>query len=155
MSRIRVSIRRLMLVVLLAAISLVGYRALPSLSEILRDDPYHSSKTVSASWHAGPGPSVTADVFVGRIQVLPSPDCTVKAKVTFHAVTKLSPAYADRALDSIELVMDHQGDSVRIVTRGALELGIMKDSMLVLHVPSGVRLDLRTGCGEIYVGQDY
>ncbi len=155
MSGIRVTIRRLMLVVLLAALSLAGYRALPSLSAILQDDPYHASKTVTASWQAGPEPSVTADLFEGRIQVLPSPDGTVKAEVTSHAATKLSQADADRALETIELVMDHRGDSVRIVMRGASGTGICKDSELVLHVPPGVRLDLRTGCGEIYVGRDY
>jgi hypothetical protein len=155
MLRIRVTTRRLMLAVLLAALSLAAYRALASLAAILRDDPYHANKTVSASWQAGPEPSVTVDLFEGRIQVLPSPDGTVKAEVTSHAATKLSQADADQALDAIELVMDHRGDSVRIVMRGASGAGICKDSELVLHVPSGVRLDLRTGLGEIYVGRDY
>jgi hypothetical protein len=144
-----------MLAVLIVALSLAAYRALLFLSEILRDDPYHAFKTASASWQAGPEPSVTADLFEGSIQVLPSTDGTVKAKVTFQAVTKLSQADADQALGTIDLMMDHRGDSVRIVMRGASGAGIMKEADLVLHVPPGVRLDLRTGRGEIYVGRDY
>jgi hypothetical protein len=144
-----------MLAVLIAALGLAGYRALLFLSEIVRDDPYHATKAVSASWQAGPEPSVTADLFEGGIQVLPSPDGTVKAEVTSVTVTKLSQADADQALGTIELTMDHRGDSVRIVTRGASGAGIRKDAHLVLHVPPGARLDLRTGRGEIHVGRDF
>jgi hypothetical protein len=155
MSRIRVTTRRLMLAVLIAALALAAYRALMALSELFHDDPYHAIKTMSASWHAGPEPSVTADLFEGGIQVFPSADGTVKAEVTFVAVTKNSQADADGALETIDLMMDHRGDSVRIVARGASGAGIRKDANLVLYVPPGVRLDLRTGRGEIRVGRDY
>jgi hypothetical protein len=155
LSPLRFTVRRLMIAVLAVALGLFAYRVLPSISDILRDDPYPAFSTTTQSWDAGRTPSVTADVFEGWIQVLPSPDGKVTAKVTAVAVTKLSQSDADRALGTIKLTMDQRGDSVRIVARGASEDRIRKDTFLELHVPQGVHLDLRTGRGEIRVGRDY
>jgi hypothetical protein len=98
---------------------------------------------------------VTVDVFEGTIQVFPSGDGMVSAKITNVAVSELSPADAEEALGTIDLDMDHQADSIRIVARGATRRNCRLETHVELRVPDGVRLDVRTGRGDIRIGRDY
>ncbi len=154
----RWGVRHLMGLVVVVAGLLWVYRVWPSVVNFFNDDPHHAFRMVNQTWNLGPEPRITVDLFEGSLQVLPSGDGQVHAQITAHTWTKDLQAVADAALDSIVLGLDHVGDTLRITARGASEIrmnGISMEAGVVLHVPTNVRLDLRTGRGRIIVGHDY
>jgi hypothetical protein len=153
--RVRFTVRRLMVAVAVAGALLYAYRSVPSVREILNDDPYHAYRSFKRTWPAGPNPSITVDVFEGSITVMPGPDGVINANISTLAVTKWSQAAADDARAAIDLGLHQQGDSLRITARGTSRAGIRSMAHVELSVPRGVSLDLRTARGSIRVGRDY
>jgi hypothetical protein len=157
--RLRFTVRRMLAAVAISAMLLFIYRSCPSLDQIFNDGPFNAIATIKKDWDLGPSPTVMVDVFEGTIQVYPSDDGKVHAEVATVGQTKVDQATSEVALKEIDLSLDQRGDSLRIVARGASGYSwgnwIRKEAHLDLHVPPNVRLDLRTGRGEIRVGRDY
>jgi hypothetical protein len=153
--RVRFTIRRMMIAV---AIMAVGLSVFPFLVDLLSDDgPFHALNRMVRSWDCGPASSVTVDVFEGSICVSPSTDGKVTAEIMSVSVTSRSQWSADRALGTIDVTTSQRGNSIEIVAKGASVepswRGYITNNVHVdLHVPDGVRLDLRVGKGQIDAG---
>ena len=155
--RVRFTIRRMMAAVAVIAVGLPAY---PFFEELCSDDgPFHAIRQGVKSWGGGPATSVIVEVFEGSIQVLPSTDGRVTAEIMALSLTSRSQRVADRALETIDVCTSQRGNSIEIVARGAPSVPgpewrgyITNTAHVVLHVPDGVRLDLRVGKGEIDVG---
>ena len=154
----RFTTRRLMIFVAVVALGLVVLRtAMWILNEIEEavNEPFAAVGKTARSWDLGPTPFVIVDCFEGTIQVLPGTDGRVTAEVTSAALAEDHRSTAIEGLKTIEVDFQQHGDTLRVVARGASESMVRKDAGVTLHVPSNVRLDLRTGRGEIRVGRDY
>jgi hypothetical protein len=124
------------------------------------NEPFAAIRKTSKSWDLGPLPSITVDVFEGSILVLPSHDDKVHAETTAGVLAEDSRSAAHEALQTITIQTDQQGDTLRISARGAScphpgSSWVRKDVRVDLYVPPGVRLDLRTGRGDIQVGRSF
>src|SRR5689334_12210592 len=70
LSRVRFTIRRMIVAVAVMALGLFAY---PFLDELFSDDgPFNATRQGAKSWGCGPASSVTVDIFEGSIRVLPS-----------------------------------------------------------------------------------
>ena len=154
--RVRFTIRRMMIAV---AVMALGLSAFPILFDLFSDDgPYHALSRGVRSWDCGPASSVTVDVFEGSISVSPSTDGRVTAEITRVSVTGRSQWAADRALGTIDVTTSQRANSIEIVAKGASVPGfgwrgyITNTVHVDLHVPDGVRLELRVGEGQIDAG---
>ena len=152
----RFTIRRMMIAV---AIMAVGLSAFPFLVDLFSDDgPFHALNRMARTWDCGSASSVTVDVFEGSIRVSPSTDGKVTAEIMSVSVTSRSQWSADRALGTIDVTTSQRGDSIEIIAKGASVppfawRGYITNTAHVdLHVPDGVRLDLRVGKGQIDAG---
>ena len=151
----RFTTRWLMIVVAVVAVLLSGFKLLAWVLFVIReaiDEPFGAQSVVTRTWDLGPTPDVTVDCFEGMIQVFPSTDGRVSAKVTSFVLAEDFRSAAEAGLRSIDVQLDQRGDGLRIVARGASEPDIRKQAHVELHVPPNVRLDLRTGRGSIWVG---
>ena len=153
--RVRFTIRRMMIAVAVVA---VGLSAWPFLVDLFSDDgPFHALNRMARTWDCGPASSVTVDVFEGSIRVSPSTDGRVTAEIMTVSVTSRSQWSADRALSTIDVTTSQRGNSIEIIARGASVPPswrgyIINTAHVDLHVPDGVRLDLRVGKGQIDAG---
>jgi hypothetical protein len=152
--RVRFTVRRMMIVVSLAALALVACRFLSEVWAAIDDTRYMSFREFEKSWDVGPSPKVVVDIFTGRINVVQASDDKVTAKVSLHALRKMSQDAADRACASIRLAMSCEEGTVRITALVPPEFSVfVTGADVLLYVPRGVRLDLYTRHGDIKVGQ--
>ena len=93
---LRFTLRRMMGVVVVAAVLIWLYRTIPrSLGELF-DDTFHSaSNSITKTWDAGPAPKIEVGLYGGYISVVQSTDGRVLAIVTTLARFKNSQAGAD------------------------------------------------------------
>jgi hypothetical protein len=100
----------------IVAVVAVGLASLPVLVDLLSDDgPFNAVSRVTRSWNCEYPPSITVDVFEGSIDVLPSSDGQVSAKIMCGSVTPRSHWPADRALITIDVTTSRQGNDIQIV----------------------------------------
>jgi hypothetical protein len=153
----------MMAVVAVAAVLLFLHQCVSALLSDLDDvfnEPFGAIRKETKSWDLGPSPSITVDVFEGSILVVPSPDGKVNAEITSGVLAEDSRSAAHEALQTIDVQIDQRGDTLRISARGASgphpgSSWVRKDVRVDLYVPPGVRLDLRTGRGDIQVGRSF
>ena len=161
--RMRLTTRKMMAAVAVAAVLLFLYQCISALLSAFDDvinEPFAAIRKEIKSWDLGPSPSITVDVFEGSILVVPSPNSKVNAEITASVLAQDSRSAANDALQTIDVQTDQQGDTLRISARGASgphpeSSWVRKDVRVDLYVPSGVRLDLRTGRGDIHVGRSF
>ena len=150
----RITTRRLMIAVAVVAVALVGYQRAARYFESL-GGPYEAERRTTQSWDLGPAPDITVDCSEGLIHVLPATDGRVTAweMVASSGHDHRSEAEAD--VETVHFAIDHRGDTLRIAVRGpadSTDHAILRSAAVLLYVPSNVRLDLRTGDGNVVVG---
>ena len=110
---------------------------------------------IERSWSVGPSPTVMVDVFDGTIIIVPGLENKVAVHIDSGVNTKFSRAAAEDAVKAIIFGFHQWKDSIRISARGISKPGIHNMIYVRISVPTGVSLDIRTGRGNIYIGQDY
>ena len=152
--RMRFTVRRLMIAVAFAGVAIWGM--LVVVRSILDDTYYMARRHVTKAWEVGPSPRVEVNLCEGYITVVQSTDGRVSATISPFAVTKISQAAADAALDDIAITARQQGDTIRIETTKAPRFPMSQlKADIELRIPPDARLDLTTGHGYIYIGKAY
>jgi hypothetical protein len=119
------------------------------------DDEFQgASRSVEKSWPVTTSPTIIVDACGGGIWVRRGPANEVKVKVARNSSCKnKSWAYAEDSLRFIDVEMNQEADTVRIVSRrtddGATECYLT--TSVEVYVPDGARLDLTTDVGSIWV----
>jgi hypothetical protein len=133
-----------------------GNLAVEVVGSILDDTHYVARRHVTKAWKVGPSPSVEVSLCEGYITVVQSTDGRVSATLSPFAVTKVSEAAANAALDDIAITATQQGDTIRISTITAPRFPMSQlKADIELRIPPDARLDLTTGHGYIYIGKAY
>lgn len=150
----RITTRRSMIAVAVAAVLLYGWRSVAWFFEAL-GEPYGARRTTTRSWDLGPAPDLTIDNFGGNIDVFPSTDGRVTAVVDAWSFGHDHVADAEADVATIDVACDHRGDTLRISilsTSVPIGGGFRRHAHVELYVLGNVRLDLRTGAGNVRLG---
>lgn len=124
---------------------LTGYRS-------VTENSCRAEESVEKSFTIEGTPRIVVETFNGMVEVRTSTDARIEASVTKRA-TGSSQEAAEDSLDEIEVSMRQDGDTIRILARRIetpWNLGNRSASVLV-QVPAGAILDLRTSHGAIDV----
>ncbi len=140
-------LRSFLVVVIIGVViaGLIGYRT-------ATENSYRAEEAVEQSFTTEGTPQVVVETFNGTVEVRTSTDESIEARVTKWA-TGSSQEAAEDSLDEIEVSMRREGDTIRIVARRIetpWNLGNRSASVLV-QVPAGATLDLRTSNGAVDV----
>lgn len=152
--RFQFTLRRLMVMVALAAVLIwLPKGALRFLQALLDDTYYAARESLTQTWDAGPAPKIDVDLYGGYIYVVQSTDGRVSAVITTSASFKNSQAGADAAVNGVVLTTDHQGDTIRIRATDPQKSPAFLKTDVSLRIPPGASLDLVTAEGYINIGQ--
>jgi hypothetical protein len=111
---------------------------------------YHASETREKTWDVGHSPEIVAELRGGRIDVRPGQAGKVTARLSVARVSKTSQQVADDAVSKAPGVsLTQEKDLIRIMEEDGNNL---VNCSLVLFVPAGTRLNLRTGLGDVWIG---
>ena len=147
----RITTRRTMIAVALVAAMLYAYRQAAWFVEAL-DEPYYAKRMTTQSWDVGPAPDITVDCFEGSIVVNPATDGRVTAEIMTLSFGHDHQSDAEADVETIHVACVQMGDTLRITSPGFSPAGIRRQSHVTLLVPTNVRLDLRTGGGDVVIG---
>jgi hypothetical protein len=123
----------------------------------LADDVYYpATKSVEQTWTVGGSPGVAVAAFEGGIWVVPGDSGVIKVTVEVLSTSKKSKVVAQRLTDSLDVHLRREGDSITVaITPNARYTKFSSVTASIrIEVPSGIRLDLSTDRGDIWVGYD-
>jgi DUF4097 and DUF4098 domain-containing protein YvlB len=131
------------ILILFAATMLVGCGAFNFAS------PFTAEEVVAKSFSTAKSPRIEIDTFNGSIDVVTAGDDSVKAKVTKHAGGSTQEA-AENELENIDVIMEQDGDTVRITAKvvDGKPIG-SRGAAVELEVPPGSVLQLSTSNGKV------
>jgi DUF4097 and DUF4098 domain-containing protein YvlB len=111
--------------------------------------PFTAEETISKSFTTTKAPRILVETFNGGVDVVTTEVDTVQAKVTKHAGGKTQED-AENDLENIEVAMEQEGNTIRIVTRVTDGAPIGNRGATVdLQVPAGSQVDVTTSNGKI------
>ena len=151
----RLTVRRLMIAVAVFGIMIWLFLNIYVFFDNLFTEYFHIfNNPIRKVWNVGPSPSVIVDLLEGSITAVPGMDGEVAADIDTGVGTKESRAAgSEQALKTLDLGFHRWGNSIRITLKGLSKAGMNYGINVKLSVPRGVDLDLRTGRGNIYIGQ--
>lgn len=138
-------LRSIAVVLVIGAVvaALVGYRA-------TIQHRFSAQDVVEETFRVADAPRVVVETFNGAVEVTTIPEARVEARVTRRATGSTQEA-ADEALDEIEVSIQLDANTVRVVARRPDDQWISgeRSAAVLIQVPAGALLDLRTRNGKV------